>query len=222
MALRHVSRAYVSKTETVSAVDDLSLTAHFGEFIAIMGPSGSGKSTLINLLAGLDSPTSGEICVEGELVDCSDLDMFASLRLNKIGVVFQDHHLLEELLVRENVSLPLELLQWHPDEIDGEVKRRLEAVGVASLSDRLPSEVSGGQRQRVGIARALAGCKRILLADEPTGALDSKNSLEVAKIFRAAAADGMLVLVATHDPLVAQHATRTIHIQDGQIVDESR
>ena len=167
MALRHVSRVYVSKTETVSAVDDLSLTAHFGEFIAIMGPSGSGKSTLINLLAGLDSPTSGEICIEGELVDCSDLDVFASLRLNKIGVVFQDHHLLEELLVRENVSLPLELLQWQPDEIDGEVKRRLEAVGVASLSDRLPSEVSGGQRQRVAIARALAPGPKLVLADEP-------------------------------------------------------
>jgi len=217
--LTNVSKVFSAKPENISAVQDISLTAQYGEFIAIMGPSGSGKSTLINIMAGLDRPTSGEIRLEGSIVDSHDLDEFAEVRLQKIGVVFQDHHLLEELLVEENVALPLELMRWQREAVAEEVARRLKAVGVAELSRRLPSEVSGGQRQRVGIARALAGGKRILLADEPTGALDSKNSVQVAKIFQSAAAEGVLVFVATHDFQVAKFATRILHIQDGCLVE---
>ncbi len=217
--LTNVSKVFSAKPENISAVQDISLTAQYGEFIAIMGPSGSGKSTLINIMAGLDRPTSGEIRLEGSIVDSHDLDEFAEVRLQKIGVVFQDHHLLEELLVEENVALPLELMRWQREAVAEEVARRLKAVGVAELSRRLPSEVSGGQRQRVGIARALAGGKRILLADEPTGALDAKNSVQVAKIFQSAAAEGVLVFVATHDFQVAKFATRILHIQDGCLVE---
>jgi putative ABC transport system ATP-binding protein len=217
--LTNVSKVFSAKPENISAVQDISLAAQYGEFIAIMGPSGSGKSTLINIMAGLDRPTSGEIRLEGSIVDSHDLDAFAEVRLQKIGVVFQDHHLLEELLVEENVGLPLELMRWQREAVAEEVAQRLKAVGVAELSRRLPSEISGGQRQRVGIARALAGGKRILLADEPTGALDSKNSVQVAKIFQSAAAEGVLVFVATHDFQVAKFATRIIHIQDGCLVE---
>ena len=201
----------------VRALDRVNLTIHQGEFLSVMGPSGSGKSTLLNMLGALDRPTAGEVFVAGEgLVSSRDLDKFRS---RTVGFVFQLHNLLPTLTTRENVEVPMLEIRLSRRERHARALQLLEDVDLADKAEQLPSLLSGGERQRVAIARALANKPQLLLADEPTGNLDSTSGAEVMQIFRKLKQEhGMTILVVTHDPAVARSTDRVVVLRDGQIV----
>ena len=201
----------------VRALDRVNLTIHQGEFLSVMGPSGSGKSTLLNMLGALDQPTAGEVFVAGEgLVSSRDLDKFRS---RTVGFVFQLHNLLPTLTTRENVEVPMLEIRLSRRERHARALQLLEDVDLADKAEQLPSLLSGGERQRVAIARALANKPQLLLADEPTGNLDSTSGAEVMQIFRKLKQEhGMTILVVTHDPAVARSTDRVVVLRDGQIV----
>jgi len=217
--LDNVSRVHGQGETSVRALDGVSLTVHAGELVAVMGPSGSGKSTLLNLAGGLDQPTSGRVVVEGADVGAMSLRDVAALRRRSVGFVFQDFNLIPSLTAVENVALPLEL--------DGERVRKaritamesLAAVGIPELADRYPDNMSGGQQQRVAIARALVGNRRLVLADEPTGALDSQTGEAVLRVLRARCDAGASGLLVTHEARHAAWADRVVFLRDGVIVD---
>lgn len=195
------------------------MAATAGEFICLFGHSGSGKTTLLNLLAGIDLPTSGTIVLDGNRVNELSEDDRIRLRRETIGMVHQTDFLIEEFTAAENVALPLEARGVRSAQALSEAGALLARMGLDGYDDRLPRQLSGGQRQRVGIARALTGGRRILLADEPTGALDSKNAAAIYGLLRDLCADGALVIVASHDPACREHATRLIEMRDGRIVE---
>lgn len=207
----------MSEAETVWAARDVHLVAHAGEFVCVFGASGSGKSTLMNLLAGLDLPDSGEIQADGRDVARSDESARAKLRLKTVGVVFQDHNLLEEFTAAENVALPLEASCADPGAVREEAARQLARVGLSGLEDRYPHQLSGGERQRVGIARALTGERAILLADEPTGSLDSAASTELFALVRALCDEGLLAVVFSHDHECRRFADSLYEMTDGRL-----
>jgi putative ABC transport system ATP-binding protein len=215
--LAGVARCYLSQAETIWAVRDAHLRARPGEFVCVFGASGSGKSTLLNLIAGLDTPDDGRILVGSIDVGRLNEDQRARLRLTTIGVVFQDHNLVEEFSAVENVALPLEVLGVGPSEARRQAEEQLDRVGLADLGDRPASRFSGGQRQRIGIARALVGDRRVLLADEPTGALDSHNSRALFKLLRELCDDGTLVIVCSHDLMTHEFADTVYEMVDGQL-----
>lgn len=217
LRVQQVSRAFVTLVETVHAVREVSFAARAGEFVCIFGPSGSGKTTLLNLIAGLDVPDSGTIHVAGVDVGALDEAGRARLRLETVGVVFQDHQLIEEFTAWENVALPLEVRGVPLEQARAAALAELERVGLGGLADRLPSQLSGGQRQRVGIARALAGQRRVLLADEPTGSLDSANSRALFALIRALCDQGTLAVVCSHDPLCQEYADTVYEMVDGRL-----
>jgi putative ABC transport system ATP-binding protein len=221
LSLAEVSRSFVSEAETVWAVREANLTAHAGDFVCVFGASGSGKSTLINVIAGLDSPDCGQIVVDSHEMASLDENARARLRLQTVGVVFQEHNLIEEFTALENVALPLEALGASSKDASGLAAAQLARVGLAGLEDRLPSQLSGGQRQRVGIARALVGDRRILLADEPTGSLDSKASLELFALLRALCDDGTVAVVCSHDPRCREFADAAYEMIDGRLASRS-
>jgi putative ABC transport system ATP-binding protein len=216
-----LGKDYVRGSSVVHALRSVSLQVHSGEFVAVMGPSGSGKSTLLNLAGGLDSPTRGEVLVEGEVLGGMNRRQLAAVRRRRVGYVFQDLNLLPSLTAGENVALPLEL--------DGMSLRRtrqlalaaLDEVGLAQLAPRFPDELSGGQQQRVAIARALVGDRRLVLADEPTGALDSQTGESVLKLLRARVDAGAAGVLVTHEARHAAWADRVVFLRDGEIVDTS-
>jgi ABC-type lipoprotein export system ATPase subunit len=216
-----VSRRYVSAVETVVAADSVDLVAHAGEFVCLFGASGSGKTTMLNLIAGLDTPDEGTIELAGQRVDQLDPEARVRLRRTVVGMVHQSDSLIEEFTAQENVALPLEAGGRDTKDALAEAADRLRVVGLDGLGDRFPRELSGGQRQRVGIARALTGGRAVLLADEPTGALDSTNSRAVYGILRKIADDGALVVIASHDLACREFATRSIEIVDGRITAEA-
>lgn len=196
---------------------DLSITK--GEFVAIMGPSGSGKSTLMHIIGCLDRPTEGEYYLDEQLVSAVPKSELAQIRNKKIGFVFQSFNLLPHLNIQKNVELPL---MYSGDSLRKRTQRAMEILASVGLSDRLkhkPSELSGGQRQRVAIARAIVNNPSILLADEPTGNLDSQSGGDILEIFNRLHKDGNTVIMVTHDPAVAARADRIIRIMDGAIVD---
>jgi len=205
----------------VHALRGVDLAVHAGELVAVMGPSGSGKSTLLHIAGGLDSPTTGQVFVEGrDLAQLSPAQL-AAVRRRSVGYVFQDLNLLPSLSAVENVALPLEL-----DGVRGGVARRtaraaLDEVGVGALASRFPDEMSGGQQQRVAIARALVGPRRLLLADEPTGALDSSTGEEVLRVLRARCEAGAAGVLVTHEARHAAWADRVVFLRDGVVVDQS-
>jgi len=201
----------------VSALDHASFHADYGEFVAVMGASGSGKSTLLNVVAGLQSVSGGEVFAAGHRLDSMDDAARASVRLNEVGVVFQDHNLIAEFTVEENLLLPLRARGFSAEHARPEIQRCLETVGLPDMASRLPRQLSGGQQQRIGIARALAGERRVLLADEPTGALDSANTRSLFSLFREVADAGTCVVVVTHDDSVSSYADRTVRISDGRV-----
>jgi putative ABC transport system ATP-binding protein len=218
VSARDVVRRYGAGDTAVDALRSVSVDIARGRLTAVMGPSGSGKSTLMHILAGLDTPTSGEVSVAG--VDITGLDDAALTRLRRdhIGFIFQFFNLLPMLTAAENIALPLKLAGAKPDQewLD-------ELVETVGLTDRLthrPSELSGGQQQRVAVARALVGSPSILLADEPTGNLDSKNGEQVMALLADLHADGATICIVTHDPRYADYADRKIHMFDGRVVDE--
>ncbi|WP_102509174.1 ABC transporter ATP-binding protein [Sanguibacter massiliensis] len=213
-----VDKIYSSQAERVVAVGGVTLSVHEGEFVCLMGPSGCGKSTLLNLLAGLDRPDSGSVEVCGVVLDDLTDAERAAHRLATTGYVFQEHRLLPELTAVENVMLPLEVAGRRVAEAERTSLAALATVGLDGLGRRYPDELSGGQRQRVGVARALVGGRRLILADEATGALDSETSRSIYQLLAELAADGTTVVAASHDPEVAHWATRIVTMRDGVVV----
>jgi putative ABC transport system ATP-binding protein len=221
LALVAVSRAHDDGAHRVVALDSVSLTVHPGELVAVMGPSGSGKSTLLNLAGGLDQPDAGEVIVDGIVLGSLDPRRLAELRRHAMGYVFQDLNLIPSLTAAENVSLPLEL-DGSSMRIAGEAARAaLEKVGIRDLANRFPEELSGGERQRTAIARALVGNRRLVLADEPTGALDSATGDAVLQILRERCDAGASALLVTHEARHAAWADRVIFLRDGRVVDST-
>jgi len=217
--LQQISKVYGQNGVTVHALRDVDLKIEAGEFVAIVGTSGSGKTTLLNILSCMDQPSSGRYFLEGVEIETLDDVKLSALRNSKIGLVFQSFNLLARSTAQENVELPL-LYAEH--ESDGS-KRALELLAQVGLGDRahhLPTEMSGGQQQRVAIARALIMDPHLILADEPTGALDSRSGLEVMTILQRLNAEGRTVAIVTHDRAIADHARRVITIQDGAIVSD--
>lgn len=221
LELRAASRVHGEGAREVRALDRVSLSVEAGEFVAIMGPSGSGKSTLLNLAGGLDAPTEGEVLVEGESLGALSPKLLARLRRRSVGYVFQDFNLLPGLTAAENVAFPLELDGWGWRESRAAAKSVLAECGIAELADRRPEDMSGGQAQRVAIARALIGPRRLLLADEPTGALDSRTGTAILDLLRRRADHGAGVVMVTHEARFAAWADRTVYLRDGHISGET-
>jgi len=220
--LRKVSKVYGEGANEVHALRDVDLSVSEGEIVAVMGPSGSGKSTLLTIAGSLEEPSSGEVIIAGEALAGMSRNERARLRRGAIGFVFQDFNLLAGLSAAENVSLPLEL-----DGVPAKAARAtaiaaLEDLGLADRADRFPDELSGGERQRIAIARAVVGDRRILLADEPSGALDSVNAEAVMRLIRAACRkSGVACIVVTHDAQLASWADRVVFLRDGRVVDQT-
>ena len=215
-------KAFGSGAALVRAVDGVDLDVASGETVGIMGPSGCGKSTLLHLLGGLERPSAGEIELAGQPVGDSSERALARLRRDEIGFVFQGFHLMDELTAIENVELPGLLAGRSPRAARARARELLEQVSLADRAEFLPSALSGGQRQRVAIARALINQPMIVLADEPTGNLDSSAMIEVLRLFDALHESGQTLLIVTHDQRVAATADRLISMRDGAFVDETR
>jgi putative ABC transport system ATP-binding protein len=219
---RGLRKEYGRGEGLVRAVDEVDLEVARGEMLAVMGPSGCGKSTLLHLLGGLDRPTAGELLLAGRRIDQLSERALAQLRRHEVGFVFQAYHLMEELTAQENIELPALLAGRTPREARRRAHELLERVGLADRADHLPSALSGGQRQRVAIARALANEPLIVLADEPTGNLDSTATLEVLRVFEALHTAGLTFVIVTHDERIAATADRLVSMRDGALVDETR
>ncbi|MFD8564488.1 ABC transporter ATP-binding protein [Streptosporangium canum] len=219
--LADVSRVHGDGPQAVAALREVSLEVAAGELVAVMGPSGSGKSTLLNLAGGLDRPTSGEVVVEGRPLSGLSARELAALRRRHVGYVFQDLNLIPSLTAVENVMLPRELDGVRMGQARREAMEVLDEVGLAEVAGRFPEEISGGQRQRVAIARALAGERRLILADEPTGALDTPTGDDVLQLLRARCDAGAAVLLVTHEPRYAGWADRVVFLRDGAIADST-
>src|SRR6266571_5183541 len=205
-----VVKDYVLGTRKVHALRGVSVTIHAGEFVAVMGPSGSGKSTFMNLLGCLDTPTSGRYLFDGVDVSHLGADQLARIRNEKIGFVFQTFNLLARTTALENVELPLLYSHLPPRERRPKAHAKLAAVGLSDREHHHPAQLSGGQQQRVAIARALINDPALILADEPTGALDSRTSVEIMGLFQALNADGITVVLVTHEPDIARYAGRIL------------
>jgi putative ABC transport system ATP-binding protein len=221
LQMRAVHRTHGSGTTAVHALAGVDLAVAPGELVAVMGPSGSGKSTLLNLAGGLDRPSSGEVMVEGEVLGQLSRRQLAALRRRRVGYVFQDLNLLASLTAAENVSLPLELDGVSVRKARKAAEAALAEVDLADLADRFPDDMSGGQQQRVAIARALVGERRLVLADEPTGALDSVTGEAVLRLLRARVDAGAAGVLVTHEARHAGWADRVVFLRDGIVVDTS-
>lgn len=216
----NLRKVYRMGEEKVVALDDLSLTVEKGEIICLVGASGSGKSTFLNLVAGLEKPTKGEINIGGIPIHLQNEEKITLFRQKNIGFIFQAFHLLPMLTALENVSLPLIFRGVDRKDRDRLAREMLAAVGLVGYDKRKPTQMSGGQQQRVGIARALIGNPKIIFADEPTGNLDSVTSREVMELMTKMVKDhGQTLLIVTHDPAMAEFADRIVTIQDGNILD---
>jgi len=221
LELRSVSRSYGQGASRVDALADVSMSVDAGELVAVMGPSGSGKSTLLTIAGTLEQASAGEVLIDGVGVASLSRDEQAALRRHRIGYVFQDFNLLSGLTAVENVAIPLELDGRPRGTAQTAAMHVLERLGLTTLADRYPDEMSGGERQRTAIARAIVGERSLLLADEPTGALDSVNGEAVLRLLRQACRDGVAGVVVTHDAQLAARADRIVYLRDGRIVDES-
>lgn len=217
-----VSKLYRMGDQTVRALDDVSLEISEGEFVAIMGPSGSGKSTMMNLIGALDVPTEGALFIDGRNIAELSSDELAALRNRTIGFVFQQFNLLPRTPALRQVMLPLIYASPRPSDPEAMARLRLQEVGLAERMDHHPRQLSGGQQQRVAIARALVNNPKILLADEPTGALDTKTSDEIMGLFTRLNEEGITVILVTHEPDIANWARRKILFRDGRIIDDQR
>jgi len=220
--INNMYKIYKMGANEVRALNGVSLHIKPNEFVSIIGPSGSGKSTLMNMIGCLDTPTSGEYYLDGREVSKLKDDALAEIRNRKVGFIFQQFNLLPKLTAIENVELPLIYMGIGKKERKKMAAEALEHVGLGDRMHHKPSELSGGQQQRVAIARALASRPPIILADEPTGALDSKSGMEIMKMLHELHEEGKTIVLITHDNNIAKQAERIIRIQDGQIVDEGR
>jgi len=218
--IKNLARRYVMGTETVHALREVSLEIERGEYVAIMGPSGSGKSTLMNMIGCLDTPTSGSYELNGQDVSHMDDNQLAEIRNGEIGFVFQTFNLLARSTALRNVELPMIYAGQPAEERRARALHALAQVGLADRVQHKPNELSGGQRQRVAVARALVNDPSILLADEPTGNLDSKTGVEIMTLFEELAQKGNTIIVVTHEESVARHARRIIRLLDGLIASD--
>ncbi len=218
--VRNVYKIYNPGENQVNALDGVSITIDEGEFVAIIGQSGSGKSTLMNMLGLLDTPTSGEYYINGKLVDDLTDDEMSVIRNEEIGFIFQGFNLISSLDALENVELPLVYRGVPRDERREVSKKALEKVGLGERMHHLPKALSGGQQQRVAVARAIAAAPPVILADEPTGNLDTRSTKDVMQILHNLKDDGRTVIVITHDNEIAEQAERVIRIRDGKVVED--
>ncbi|MFD3934037.1 ABC transporter ATP-binding protein [Streptomyces sp. NPDC058611] len=219
LQLDQLVRTHGSGATEVHALRGIDLSVFPGELVAVMGPSGSGKSTLLTLAGGLDTPTSGRVIVEGTDITTAGRKQLAALRRRSIGYVFQDYNLIPALTAAENVALPRELDGVSARKARVSALASLEEMGLRQLADRFPDEMSGGQQQRVAIARALVGDRRLVLADEPTGALDSETGESVLALLRSRCDAGAAGVLVTHEPRFAAWADRVVFLRDGSVVD---
>jgi putative ABC transport system ATP-binding protein len=220
LEVRGVHKTYDSEGAPVRALRGVTLSMEGRELVAVTGPSGCGKSTLLNLIAGLDSPTEGEIVLAGESLAGKSEDELARIRRAHVGIVFQFFNLLDGMTVVENVTLPAVIAGAPRRQAEGRARELLDLLGLAEKARTPPGLLSGGQRQRLAIARALANKPTLLLADEPTGALDTAGGQEVLELFRRLHADGQAILLVTHDDTVAAAAQRVVRMRDGRLDDE--
>jgi putative ABC transport system ATP-binding protein len=220
LAVRGLRKTYEAEAAPVRALRGVDMDMAEGEFVAIMGPSGCGKSTMLNLVAGLDVPSEGEVTVAGEPLTGMDESDLARMRRRHIGIVFQFFNLLEGMSVLENVTLPAVIAGAGRRRAESRARDLLDLLGLGDKARSAPGVLSGGQRQRLAIARALANAPTLLLADEPTGALDSEGGREVLELFRRLHAGGQSILLVTHDESVARPATRIVRMRDGRIESE--
>jgi putative ABC transport system ATP-binding protein len=216
-----VSKTFGAGHVAVDALSNITLTVSSGELVAVMGPSGSGKTTLLSIAGGLETCSAGTVRVDGVDLTTMTWDERAHLRLRSVGYVFQDLNLLPGLTAGENVAFPLELAGARAAASQGAAQEQMAELGVGDLSDRFPDDLSGGERQRIAIARALIGDRCVVLADEPTGALDSVNGEQVMRILRRACEGGVAGMVVTHDAQLAAWAHKVVFLRDGRIVDET-
>ena len=214
---QNLAKVYTMGSQKVHALKSISIDVHVNEYVALMGPSGSGKSTLMNLIGCLDSPSSGDYYLSGELVSTMDDEELARVRNQRIGFVFQTFNLLPRLSALDNVALPLIYAGQSKAERVARAEHVLEQVGLADRITHTPNELSGGQRQRVAIARAIVNNPSIILADEPTGNLDTKTSYEIMEIFDTIHSGGNTIILVTHEPDIAEHAQREIRLRDGLV-----
>ena len=220
ISLKNIHKIYSVGGEEVRALDGIDLNIQENEYLAIMGPSGSGKSTLMNMIGCLDTPTSGLYEFEGEMVQVMDDAQLASIRNRKIGFVFQTFNLLPKATAQYNVEIPLVYANIRKDQRTEMASKALDSVGLSDRSHHKPNELSGGQRQRVAIARALVNNPSIILADEPTGNLDSKSGNEIMNILDDLHDRGNTIILVTHEDEIAQHAHRVIRLLDGKIIED--
>jgi putative ABC transport system ATP-binding protein len=220
--IKNLTRLYRLGGETVHALESVSLTIEAGEFVAVMGPSGSGKSTFMNVVGCLDRPTSGTYRLDGEIVSSLGSDALAAVRNRKLGFVFQQFHLLDRLDAIGNVEMPMIYAGEDRTERRRKAEAALRRVGLAERMHHIPTQLSGGQQQRVAIARALVNEPKMLLADEPTGALDSRTSVEIMTLFQELNRDGTTIVVVTHEPDVARYASRLVRFRDGHVLGDAR
>ncbi len=225
--LSNIHKNFMMGDEKIQALNDVSVKIHEGEFTSIVGASGSGKSTMMNIIGLLDLPSSGQYLLDGTNTTEMNDDELSHYRNQKIGFVFQSFHLLPKASALKNVEMPMQYASAYNKNLTDEIIRKmaletLDKVGLASRVHHLPNELSGGQRQRVAIARALVNNPKILLADEPTGALDSKTSEEILNLFEELNKQGVTVIIVTHDNNVARRCKRILRMSDGQIREESR
>ena len=222
LQLRQISKVYGEGPAEVHALRGVDLSVDAGAMVAVMGPSGSGKSTLLTIAGTLETPTSGEVLVEGVALAGLSAAARAQLRRRRIGFVFQDYNLLPGLTAAENVALPLELDGRPTRQARATAMTAIEELGLSERADRFPDELSGGERQRVAIARAVVGERRLLLADEPSGALDSVTGEAVMRLIHAACQRGVAAVLVTHDAQLASWADRVVFLRDGLVADQTR
>ena len=220
--IQGITKTYVNGKLSVPVLHGIDLQVNKGEFVSIMGPSGSGKSTFMNILGCLDRPTTGSYRLNGDEVATLSDDELAFVRNKQIGFVFQSFNLLTKLTALENVALPMIYAGMDKKSRNERAAALLSSVGLGDRMDHLPSELSGGQRQRVAIARALANNPAIIMADEPTGNLDSKSTIDVMNIFRGLYEEGRTIILVTHEPEIATYASRNVVLRDGLIVEDSQ
>ena len=219
LELKNIYKNYTQGKMDVPVLKDISLSVDEGEYVAIMGPSGSGKTTLMNIIGCLDSPTSGEYILEGKDISQSSDNKLSDVRLHSIGFVFQSFYLLSRQSALENVALPLLYAGVRRKERLEIARKALERVGLGDRVNFKPTQLSGGQRQRVAIARAIVNNPKVLLADEPTGALDTKSGEQIMEIFQKLNEEGVTIVMITHEPEIAAHAKRVLHIRDGMLLE---